>query len=274
MKVKVFSAVIIALALFSSCVKDVVGQDYGKDNQIQILDENGEEVNHVYISRWEMPVCYSIVGGLGENYLIEVEDTDVVSCHVNSKIVDSFCFIPYLVEPAELYVSGIAFGSTTISITDVDADQTIYLHVDVMDGYIAASIVQSDVDGYEENMLLAFSISESNEYRILSQSGKEYTTVEVGTYKFGEPGKTGWELTLSCGDSETAWCITDADNNRHGYANYIPDVSQGLGLPYSVTTKFEFQEHYPDRFCFTDTANPERSFISGPADVVVAYPLK
>ena len=99
----------------------------------------------------------------------------------------------------------------------------------------------------------------------------EYKTLETGTYKFGEwsyEAREEWELTLTCGDNETVWRITDADKNKNGYKYYVSDVISGIGFPGPILTKiWDPNFVLPTEFCFTDVANPDRSFITGRADL-------
>ena len=273
--IRLFTALILGLLLLTSCDKSHESDLYGKDKPLKVMDKDGNVVNQVYTSSWVgMLDCY-VVGGMGENYSIEVADTSVLSIIFNKNTPSALGFIKH--KPHELLISAKKIGTTDISITDTDINQTIHLQVDVIDAYSPVQIKESTVEGYDENMLLAFRISESNEYRVLTKNGKEYITSEVGTYKFGnwnDGSPSDWEVTLTCGDKHTVWSITDADNNKDGHKHYLSDVMRGLDLQYKVFTKFQPLYYYPVLFRFTDTSNPDRTFITGPAGDNFAYPFE
>ena len=107
---------------------------------------------------------------------------------------------------------------------------------------------------------------------ISEMDGDEYATLEKGKYTFAEWSQSlneEWELTLTCEDEVSVWRITDADNNEGGYKGYISDVVFGLMFPDPVITKWQIAPAYPVKFRFTDTANPDRSFITGPANLKI-----
>lgn len=270
MNEKILAVIICLLFVCISCGYD---DPYGNDKPMRLLNEDGEEIDQVHLSRWATSYTYSyIVGGVGENYVIEVEDTSVVDYFYNRKCESKFIFKTYKVDPTEIYISSKKVGSTTISVTDTDAGQTLHIPVHVSDTYAALTILESNVGGYEENMFLAFRIEEDNDYRVLKRDGDEYATLEKGKYTFAEWSQSlneEWELTLTCEDEVSVWRITDADNNEGGYKGYISDVVFGLMFPDPVITKWQIAPAYPVKFRFTDTANPDRSFITGPANLKI-----
>ena len=268
MNEKILAVIICLLFVCISCGYD---DPYGNDRPMRLLNKDGEEIDQVHLSRWvnDHTHCY-IVGGVGENYVIEVEDTSMVYSFCKRKSESKFIF-KYRVNPTYMYISNKKVGSTTISVTDIDAGQTLHIPVHISDSYAALTILESNVGGYEENMFLAFSIEEDNYYRVLKRNGDEYASLEVGKYSFAEYSQRRneeWELTLTCEDEVTVWRITDADNNEGGYKGYISDVVCGLRLPDPVT-KWEQAICYPQKFRFTDIENPERSFITGPANLKI-----
>ena len=117
-----------------------------------------------------------------------------------------------------------------------------------------------------EGMKIAFIYGESNEYQIISENGKEYTSVEAGEYHWGEYNseENTLTLTLKNKDGDTVWNITDADKNAAGHDWYIDEILTGLALPREeVLTKDSPAVIYPTLFKFTDTKNPKRYFITG-----------
>lgn len=266
---KLLAAFVVALSFLISCDYSKLDDRYGKKIPLVVVDANEEEINQLYFPRWSGSYYY-IHGGLGENYQVEVEDTSVLYCYIKRKRAETVCLLPVKMIPSTIVIHGKKFGETTISITDTDVDQTVHLQVEVIDEYSAITILESEADSYEENMLLAFRIGGGKDYRLLKKEGEEYTTSEIGTYEFGEPSETDWKITLTCGEQETVWRITDADNNRAGHKYYSPSVVSGIDFPYKIFTKvWDPIYHYPTKFRFTDTANPDRSFITGRADTLI-----
>lgn len=259
-------ALALTMHLFTSCG---LGNDiYGVDKPMKVVDKNNEEINHVWISRGDTPdfYCY-IIGGIGDNYEIEVKDTSVVWCTYNLSISS---YIPGKMIPTHLHIHAKNTGNTIISITDLDVDQTLHIDVNVTDTYAALTILESEADGYEDNMLLAFRVYDGNDYRLLKQNGEgAYITIEQGTYEFGEYRKADWELTLISEGKETVWHISDADNNKDSHKSYDSDVVLGLRFPRPVYTKWQFRSYYPTLFRFTDAANSDRTFITGRAETLI-----
>ena len=120
------------------------------------------------------------------------------------------------------------------------------------------------VEGMDKGMKIAFAIDATNEYHIASKEGSEYYSESKGEYHFHEYSDSDYLLlTLKAAEGETTWKITDADNNKDDRKYYISDILQGLKLSNRVTTKFSPAFSYPTLFLFTDTANPDRHFVTG-----------
>lgn len=256
---------VFAITIFASCDNDPDNL-YGKNKEMQILDEFGDVTTTAYASIYSGTIL-SIVGGIGDNHIVEVEDEDILTATYSYRgaMVDGI--IPTETMPASVILLPEKFGSTTVTITDTDIDKTIQVHVTVVNEYATLEIKESSIDGIEAGMKLAFIYGESNEYQFVTQNGKEYTSSESGEYHWGEynTDDNTMSLTLKNEIGETIWKITDADNNKAGNAPYIEDVYAGLALPFEqVLTKIISPAiYYPTLFKFTDTNNSDRYFITG-----------
>ena len=257
-------SIVIAATLFSSCDNDPDNL-YGKKKEMQILDEYGDVATTAYASIYSGTVI-RIIGGIGDNHIVEVEDEDILTAIYSGRgaMVDGI--IPTETMPAQAILLAKKFGSSKVTITDTDIDQTIHIQVTVVNEYATLEIKESSVEGIEEGMKIAFIYGESNEYQIISENGKEYTSVEAGEYHWGEYNseENTLTLTLKNKDGDTVWNITDADKNAAGHDWYIDEILTGLALPREeVLTKHSPAVSYPTLFKFTDTKNPERYFITG-----------
>ena len=268
---KIFAIVVLTTTLLSSCSDDP-DHLYGKKKPMRILDENGNVTTKAYVSTVSHTFL-DIVGGVGYYHTIEVEDESLVDVfYSNRGAVNSFLPKYSETDPAGIAIKALKFGSTTISITDEDIDKTITIDVEVVNEYKAVTIKQSNVEGLEKGVELAFLNEEENEYRFVKKNGQEYISLEQGTYHFGDPADySRLSLTLDNGNAESRWIITDADNNKNGYKHYFSHILEGLNLPNGITTRFQPAIHYPQEFLFTDTSNPERYFKTGPAKTTIKY---
>ena len=257
-------SVVIAATLFSSCDNDP-NNLYGKKKEMQILDEFGDVSTTAYASIYSGTVI-RVIGGIGDNHIVEVEDEDILTAIYSGRgaMVDGI--IPTETMPAQVILLAKKFGSSKVTITDTDIDQTIHIQVTVVNEYATLEIKESSVEGIEEGMKIAFIYGESNEYQIISENGKEYTSVEAGEYHWGEYNseENTLTLTLKNKDGDTVWNITDADKNAAGHDWYIDDIFTGLALPREeVLTKDSPAVSYPTLFKFTDINNPDRYFKTG-----------
>ena len=268
---KIFAIVVLTTTLLSSCSDDP-DHLYGKKKPMRILDENGNVTTKAYVSTVSHTFL-DIVGGVGYYHTIEVEDESLVDVfYSNRGAVNSFLPKYSETDPAGIAIKALKFGSTTISITDEDIDKTITIDVEVVNEYKAVTIKESNVEGLEKGVELAFLNEEENEYRFVKKNGQEYISLEQGTYHFGDPADySRLPLTLDNGNTESRWIITDADNNKNGYKHYFSHILEGLNLPNGITTRFQLAIHYPQEFLFTDTSNPERYFKTGPAKTTIKY---
>ena len=249
-----FLSLVLVMILFPSCDNDPDNL-YGKKKEMQILDESGNTTTTAYASIYSGTVI-SIVGGIGDNHIVEVEDEDILTAIYSGRgaMVDGI--IPTETMPAQVILLAKKFGSSKVTITDTDIDQTIHVHVTVVNEYATLEIKESSMEGIEEGMKIAFIYGESNEYQIISKNGKEYTSIESGEYHWGEYDyeENSLTLTLKNKDGETIWNITDADKNAAGHDWYVDDVLTGLALPREeVLTKYSPAVIYPTLFKFTDT---------------------
>lgn len=272
---RILTSALAALAFIclTSCDNDPDNL-YGKKKEMQILDEHGDVTTHTYASLIS-GTSLEIVGGIGNNHIVEVENESILTFHYNHRGA-GHSTIPTETLPANVIIQPHKLGSTTVSITDSDIDKTIHVQVDIVNEYSALTISGSNVEGMEDGMMIALQRGESSEYRIVSQNGKEWSSSETGEYHFRKNEEDYQDrgyllLTLKSGDSETTWKITDADNNKDDYQYYISDIMYGLNLPDDVMTKFSPAFRYPSVFLFTDTSDPDRSFITGPADITIKY---
>ena len=257
-------SVVIAATLFSSCDNDPDNL-YGKKKEMQILDEYGDVATTAYASIYSGTVI-RIIGGIGDNHIVEVEDEDILTAIYSGRgaMVDGI--IPTETMPAQVILLAKKFGSSKVTITDTDIDQTIHIQVTVVNEYATLEIKESSVEGIEEGMKIAFIYGESNEYQIISENGKEYTSVEAGEYHWGEYNseENTLTLTLKNKDGDTVWNITDADKNAAGHVWYIDEILTGLALPREeVLTKDSPAVSYPTLFKITDINNPDRYFKTG-----------
>ena len=157
MKLKVFAALVCALSFLTSCGYNEFEGVYGKKESLRIVNKNENEVHQVYLTKWTHPMFY-ILGGMGSNYEVEVEDTSLVSYTICSKLIEKLSFLNVNKIPSRIYLQGKKLGRTTVSITDTDVNQTVHLQVEITGAYSAITILESDVEGYEEDMLLAFRV--------------------------------------------------------------------------------------------------------------------
>ena len=257
-------SIVIAATLYSSCDNDPDNL-YGKKKEMQILDEYGDVATTAYASIYSGTVI-RVIGGIGDNHIVEVEDEDILTAIYSGRgaMVDGI--IPTETMPAQVILLAKKFGSSKVTITDTDTDQTIHIQVTVVNEYATLEIKESSVEGIEEGMKIAFIYGESNEYQIISENGKEYTSVEAGEYHWGEYNseENTLTLTLKNKDGDTVWNITDADKNAAGHDWYIDDIFTGLALPREeVLTKDSPAVSYPTLFKFTDINNPDRYFKTG-----------
>ena len=275
LKLSFISAMVLAICTLSSCDADPDNL-YGKNKEMQILDESGEPCTNTYAS-FIHGGNLSIVGGIGDNHIVEVEDESILTATYSRRGASCDGPIPTETLPAHVIIEPKSYGSTTVTITDTDIDKTLHVEIQVVDDYTAFSVLESNVEGLEKDMMLAFflknKVKSHDEYRIVSKDGKNYVSSVVGDYHFGDYDETENSLTLTLinGETETTWKITDADNNAAGHPNYIHYLLGGLRLPNSLLTKTSPALIYPSKFQFTDTSNPERYFITGRADINIKY---
>ena len=275
LKLSFIGALVLGLCTISSCDSDPDNL-YGKNKEMQILDESGKPCTNVNAS-FIYGTNLSIVGGIGDNHIVEVEDENILTATYNHRGAMCDGPIPTETIPANVIIEAKSYGSTTVSITDTDIDQTIHVEIEVVDDYLALTVLESKVEGIEKDMMLAFfltnKVKDHDEYRIVSKDGKDYVSSVVGDYHFRDyvESETSLTLTLINGETETTWKITDADNNAAGYEHYNPYLLGGLRLPNSVLTKTSPALVYPSKFQFTDITNPELYFITGRADTIIKY---
>ena len=265
----------VLLAVMSAASCDDPDNLYGKKKEMQILDEKGEPVEQMYVSIITSGTL-SIVGGMGDNHTIEVQDESILTAHYNGRGA-GHSHIPTETLPASVVLLPHKLGSTVVSITDNDTDETLHVQIDVVHQYIGLTVSESTADELEDGtMILFLQDRDVNEYRIVSRNGKEYETLAKGEYHFEEPrediGDTyinpgDVRMTLKDEDGETVWKITDADNNKNAFHGYISDVLSGLGLPDEIITK-EPAMHYPELFLFTDILDIDRHFMTGRMEVI------
>ena len=265
----------VLLAVMSAASCDDPDNLYGKKKEMQILDEKGEPVEQMYVSIITSGTL-SIVGGMGDNHTVEVQDESILTAHYNGRGA-GHSHIPTETLPASVVLLPHKLGSTVVSITDNDTDETLHVQVDVVHQYIGLTVSESTAEELENGTMILFLQDETvNEYRIVSRNGKEYETLAKGEYHFEEPrediGDTyinpgDVRMTLKDEDGETVWKITDADNNKNAFHGYISDVLSGLGLPDEIITK-EPAMHYPELFLFTDILDIDRHFMTGRMEVI------
>ena len=275
MKLSFICALVLGLCTISSCDSDPDNL-YGKNKEMQILYESSEPCTNAYAT-FIHGANLSIVGGIGDNHIVEVEDESILTATYISR--GAMCDGPVPTEtlPAHVIIEPKSYGSTTVSITDTDIDKTIHVEIKIVDDYLAFTVQESNVEGLEKDMMLAFflknKLKSHDEYRIVSKEGNGYVSSIVGDYHFGDydVAENSLTLTLINGETETTWKITDADNNAAGHEYYNRYLLGGLRLPNSLLTKTSPALIYPSKFQFTDTSNPERYFITGRADTDIKY---
>lgn len=275
LKLSFISAIALAICTLSSCDNDPDNL-YGKNKEMQILNESGEPCTNAYAT-FIHGANLSIVGGIGDNHIVEVEDESILTATYSSR--GAMCDGPVPTEtlPAHVIIEPKGYGSTTVSITDTDIDKTIHVEIKIVDDYLAFTVQESNVEGLEKDMMLAFflknKLKSHDEYRIVSKEDNGYVSSIVGDYHFGDydVAENSLTLTLINGETETTWKITDADNNAAGHEYYNRYLLGGLRLPNSLLTKTSPALIYPSKFQFTDTSNPERYFITGRADTDIKY---
>lgn len=265
----------VLLAVMSAASCDDPDNLYGKKKEMQILDEKGEPVEQMYVSIITSGTL-SIVGGMGDNHTVEVQDESILKAEYNGRGT-GHSHIPTETLPASVVLLPHKLGSTVVSITDNDTDETLHVQIDVVHQYIGLTVSESTAEELEDGtMILFLQDRDVNEYRIVSRNGKEYETLAKGEYHFEEPREDISDTYIDPGDvrmtlkdenGETVWKITDADNNKNAFHGYISDVLSGLGLPDEIITK-EPAMHYPELFLFTDIFDIDRHFMTGRMEVI------
>ena len=265
----------VLLAVMSAASCDDPDNLYGKKKEMQILDEKGEPVEQMYVSIITSGTL-SIVGGMGDNHTVEVQDESILTAHYNGRGA-GHSHIPTETLPASVVLLPHKLGSTVVSITDNDTDETLHVQVDVVHQYIGLTVSESTADELEDGtMILFLQDRDVNEYRIVSRNRKEYETLAKGEYHFEEPREDIGDTYINPGDvrmtlkdenGETVWKITDADNNKNAFHGYISDVLSGLGLPDEIITK-EPAMHYPELFLYTDIFDINRHYMTGRMEVI------
>ena len=265
----------VLLAVMSAASCDDPDNLYGKKKEMQILDEKGEPVEQMYVSIITSGTL-SIVGGMGDNHTVEVQDESILKAEYNGRGT-GHSHIPTETLPASVVLLPHKLGSTVVSITDNDTDETLHVQIDVVHQYIGLTVSESTAEELEDGtMILFLQDRDVNEYRIVSRNGKEYETLAKGEYHFEEPREDIGDTYINPGDvrmtlkdenGETVWKITDADNNKNAFHGYISDVLSGLGLPAEIITK-EPAMHYPELFLFTDILDIDRHFMTGRMEVI------
>lgn len=265
----------VLLAVMSAASCDDPDNLYGKKKEMQILDEKGEPVEQMYVSIITSGTL-SIVGGMGDNHTVEVQDESILKAEYNGRGT-GHSHISTETIPASVVLIPHKLGSTVVSITDNDTDETLHVQIDVVHQYIGLTVSESTAEELEDGtMILFLQDRDVNEYRIVSRNGKEYETLAKGEYHFEEPREDIGDTYINPGDvrmtlkdenGETVWKITDADNNKNAFHGYISDVLSGLGLPDEIITK-EPAMHYPELFLFTDIFDVNRHFMTGRMEVI------
>lgn len=256
---------ILALGIYS-CTPEDPSNIYGRNKEMQIVDENNIEIEMTYATMLGGG-GFNIIGGKGKNHRIEVVDEDILTATYCQKGV---VYPEKWTMPATVSIQPKKIGETTVIVTDTDTDETKMVKVKVVYNYQTLTIRDSSVEGLMDGMQICF-LNEGeggdNEYRIAIQSDNEYIPHEQGEYHFEIPetDRSYFFLTLKNDEKETTWKITDADNNSRGDDDYISDVIKGIRLHDHVLTKMTPSYAYPQIFLFTDTADSERHFLTGPA---------
>lgn len=272
-----FTITALVLAFLSAAVScDDPDNLYGKRKEMQILDETGNPVTRTNVSVITTGTL-SIVGGMGDNHTIEVQDESILRAEYTGRGA-GHSHIPTETIPAAVILFPKQLGSTIVSITDNDTDETLHVQVDVVHQYIGLTVSGSTAEELEDgNMILFLQDKDMNEYRIVSRDGNDFRTLDKGEYHFEMPREDIYDtyinpgdvvMTLRNEDGEIFWKITDADNNRNESHLYICDVLAGMGLPDEIITKTSPVLHYPELFLFTDVLDVNRHFMTGRMEVI------
>lgn len=266
----VFILAVGAMMSMSVCSCDDNDPDnlYGKHKDMMIVDDNLLAVDMVYATIIEGG-GFSVIGGKGDNYRVEVLDEDVLTAKVYQRGVGHSDPLTWT-QPVAVYLTPKKLGETIVAVTDTDTDETESVRVKVVNRYASLTISDSYVEDITDGSrlwLMDEGENGDNEYRLVRQKYDEYLVSDTGEYHFELPenDRSYFYLTLSNAENETTWIVTDADNNLEGYEWYESDVISGIGLHQHVLTKRTETPAYPKIFLFTDTADPERYFKTGPA---------
>ena len=117
----------VLLAAMSAASCDDPDNLYGKKKEMRILDEKGEQVEQMYVSIITSGTL-SIVGGMGDSHTIEVQDESILTAHYNGRGA-GHSHIPTETLPASVVLLPHKLGSTVVSITDNDTDETLHVPV-------------------------------------------------------------------------------------------------------------------------------------------------
>lgn len=271
---RIFTSIALSCILLVSCDRMDPDNIYGKNKEMQIIDYSGNAVTKTFTSIVSGGTL-TIIGGEGSNHRVIVEDENVLTASYSQKGTICEGSRPVNTFPANVSLTGKKLGRTHVYITDLDTDETVKVEVEVVDEYKALTILESEVEGIDEGMQIAFQLGESNKYQMIIQSGNNYFSHEEGEYDFAEYHKSSVDnhlmLTMKCGEIETVWKITDADNNKDGYEYYSDNIKKGLRLGNSVMTKLTPSWAYPTLFLFTDVSDPTRHFMTGYANNTIKH---
>ena len=249
-----------------SCDNNDPNDFYGKHRQMQLVD-NGYNIVEMTYATPAKGGGFNIIGGMGDNHRIEVMDEDILTATYNPRSSLQPENVTFL---ASVNLHPKKVGETSVIVTDTDTDETKMIKVKVIYNYATLTIRESTTEGLMNGMkicLMDEGEEGGNEYHIAIQDDNEYISYEKGKYHFDLPehDRSYFFLTLKNDEKETTWKITDADNNSRGYDDYISDVIKGIRLHDHVLTKMTPSYAYPQIFLFTDTADSERHFLTGPA---------
>ena len=254
-----------------SCDNNDPDNLYGKHKDMKIVNNDLMAINIVYANKIEGG-GFNVIGGKGDNYKVEVLDEDVLTAEIYQRGVGHSDPLEWT-QPIAVSLFPKKLGETTVVVIDTDTDQIESVRVKVVNRYAALTVSESSVEDIVDGMqlwLMNEGENGTNDYHFVRQKYHEFSASETGEYHFEihENDRSYFYLTLKDPEKETTWIVTDADNNREGYKWYEPDVVRGIKLHKHVLTKRTETPAYPKLFLFTDIADPERSFKTGPAETI------
>lgn len=148
-----------------------------------LIETDGEHIYVPVISR--DPYMIECYGGLGENYSLDIADTQILKCSFTEKAIGTFRYDEP--QPAAFVIEPKQIGETEVVITDKDTGESIQLYVHICEAYQSIEVTEdSKIFNYSTRLAFKYG-GVDNVLKILmhkEMSYSEYDVVAEGTYEF------------------------------------------------------------------------------------------